>query len=244
MTTVPVVASSSVIPAGTAPQAGTPGGTATITYASGVQVGDVLLLAAVNGVPDANSTPPGWVSLKTGTSPPSSSDTTANVYWKVAALADTTATTVAVTHTAGGTADVPIGAMVRIDSASVAQPTKTQVSIGSASSTSGPTITALSPAPIATDLVVRFYFVSTNSAAAYTAMASPTGWTLLQKQFTNHSSDFNCGIVVAALLAGTGAPTMTCAPTSGWVVIDVAVPGATPTVGRSYNQSVPRAAYH
>jgi hypothetical protein len=250
MVNVPVVASSSIVPTGTAPQSGTAGTTLTMTYPSGVQVGDVLLMGVANGAPNTNnlstdtgSTSPGWTLLKNGIG---GGDTAAAVYWKAALTADTTATTVLITHTLSSPTDVPVGSIVRLNSvATSSQIHSSQVSVG-ASSTTGLTITALSPAPSATDLVVRFYFISTNSPATITAMSSPSGWTLLQKQFTNKASDYNCGIAVAALQAGTGQPSMTCAPTSGWVAIDVAVVGATPVVSgdRQYSVSMRRASVY
>jgi len=235
LTQVPVVASSAVTPSGTAPQAGTPGTSISVAYPTGVQVGDVLLLAAANGAPNTNSTPSSWTSLQAGTS---SADTTANVYWKVAVTADTSASTVAITHTAAGTPDVPVGAMVRLNTtASSSQIHSSQVSTGGSAATTSPTLTALSPAPSATDLVVRFYFCSVNNASTYSAITSPGGtWALLQKQFTNTGSDFNCGIVVASKTAGTDNQTLTATAsgsnTSGWVVIDVAVVGAPDPVSR------------
>jgi hypothetical protein len=95
-------------------------------------------------------------------------------------------------------------------------------------------------------MVVRMYGYAQDSSGTGSAMSSPAGWTSRANLFTNVSGAFQCAIVVAELINGTGNVNITASSTGGWMVADAAI-AISPFSVRSpvrVNQAVKRAAYY
>ena len=93
-------------------------------------------------------------------------------------------------------------------------------------------------------MVIRMYGWAQDSSGAGSALPNPTGWTSRANLFTNVSGAFQCGLVVAELLAGTTDSNITAA-SGGWFVGDAAIPAAPvalPPSSLVVSQAVQRAA--
>lgn len=223
-------------------------------YPSGIVAGDALILCAVNNNPNGGSgasgtsfsLPTGWTVMES--QPGIITDTSAYLYEKTAVG---TESGTSITLRPSATALVA-AAILRYTGANPGTPfgdTVSAITSGSSTTTS-PAKGTLSPAPGATDMVVRMYGWALDSSGAGAAATVPTsagtaGWSTRLNNFTNVGSSFNCGLVVLDKVNGTDNVTVT-AVSSGWMVGDAAIKAAPTSSARptNINQAVKRAAYY
>jgi len=195
-------------------------------YPSGIQLGDVLVLAAVNNNPGGGTattftTPTGWT-LKQS-SPGLLTDVSTYLFTKIAAGTESGTN---ITLTASASALIAAGLLRYSSNDKVTPLGSTSKAVSSAASTSSPAAATLSPAPGADDMVVRMYGWAQDSSATGVASTIPTGtgWTTRLNNFTN-TGTFQCGCVVLDKAAGTGTVTVTNV-SSAWMVSDVDIHAA------------------
>lgn len=192
-----------------------------VPYPSGITAGEALILCAANSSPDAWTTPSGWTSVESNSNV--LTDLSVAVYTKVATGAETG--TLTVTHSAA----VPIaGCIVRYPGVSASPFGDTANAISSVDTgTTSPTNGVLSPAPGASDMVVRFYTWAMRGSSTGATLTNPGGtWSTRLNLMTNASGTFNVGIVVADKIAGTDNQTVTSNVAGAFMVVDVALVAA------------------
>jgi hypothetical protein len=189
-----------------------------VPYPSGIVTGQPLILAAMNTSPVAWNTPSGWLLKESNASV--NADLSFYVFTKIADGTESGSLTVSHTGSA-----VNAGAIVRYSGCDAVSPFGDTASNVSGSATTGPSPApgTLSPAPGTSDMVVRFWGTAQNSGATGGSMTNPGGtWNTRLNLYTNvGSSAFNGGIVIADKINGTDSQTITCSPSSGWMVVDV-----------------------
>lgn len=225
--------------------------TATWAYPSGIAAGDALILAAANNNPNGGSggsgttftTPSGWTAQESA--PGINTDGSGYLFTKTAAGTES-GTNLSLTMSSSGLIAAYI---LHYTGNNTTSPFGGKSLATSASAQNGsPTHGTVSPAPGASDLVVRMYAFGQDSASTGETLSSPGGsWVTRGKSITNVSSAFQCGICVADELDGLDNQTVTVTSghSAGWIVAEIviAVAPAAAAASRLYSQAVARAAF-
>lgn len=204
------------------------GSTIACPYPSGIAAGDALILCAVNSNPDSWNTPAGWTSKEANANV--LTDMSCSVFTTVATGSESG--TLSVVHAA----NTPVAVCITRHTGVAASPfgdtasSVSTVDTGTASPTNG----ALSPAPGATDMVVRFYAYAQRASSTGGTLSNPGGtWTTRLNLMSNLGS-FNCGIVVADKIAGTDDQTVNSNTAGAFMVVDVDLVAAASSVAPPY----------
>lgn len=206
--------------------------TLAVPYPASIVTNNVLLLAMCNSNPASYVTPAGFAVVK------SSNGGLAGLgslylFSKLAAGTETGSLTV----TAGNACE-SAGAFVQYGNVAVSPFGASVITVGGSSLTTSPAaLTALSPAPAATSMVVRCYGWAQNTSSTGTTITNPGGTWVTRKNFASSvSGEFNAGIVFAEKVNGLDNQVITASNSGGWGVIDVEIKtgagGAAGPIGR------------
>jgi hypothetical protein len=188
-----------------------------VPYPASIAAGNVLLLAMCNSNPTSYTTPTGFAVVK------SSNGGLAGLgslylFSKVAVGSETGSLTVT-----AGNANESAGAFVQYNNVAASPFGASVITVGGSSLTTSPSsLTALSPAPAVTSLVVRCYGWAQNTSSTGTTITNPGGTWVTRKNFASSvSGEFNAGIVFADKTDGLDNQVITASNSGGWGVVDI-----------------------
>jgi hypothetical protein len=195
-----------------------PATTLAVPFPTGIIAGQVLLLAMCNSNPATYSTPTGFALVKNNSG--IAGFGSLYLFSKIAVGSETGNLTVT-----AGNSNESAGAFVQYSNVAVSPFGASVISVGSSSSTTSPaSLTALSPAPAATSMVVRCYGWCQNTSSTGTTITNPGGTWVTRKNFASSvSGQFNAGIVFAEKVNGLDNQVITASNSGAWGVIDIEI---------------------
>jgi hypothetical protein len=192
--------------------------TLAVPFPTGIIAGQVLLLAMCNSNPASYTTPAGFAVVKSSNGGLGGLGSL-YLFSKIAVGSETGNLTV----TAGNSCE-SAGAFVQYSNTAVSPFGSSVLTTKSSATTSPAALTALSPAPAATSLVVRCYGWAQNTSSTGTTITNPGGTWVTRKNFASSvSGQFNAGIVFAEKVNGLDTQVITASNAGAWGVIDVEI---------------------
>lgn len=221
-------------------------GPITVAYPSGILPGDALVLCIINTNPTTQATPTGWSASvqNSGTVPPGIGGNLASYVWEKTAVGTESGNV----SSALGSGSTGIATMLRYTNLKATGPFGTSISTNSGASTFTTASTpagTLAPAPLTTDIVVRFYTFAQQTANTTITVTNPGGAWVTRGAFKTAAAStiFQNALVVADKVYGKDDQTVNTNTSGSWLVVDLNISAGLASHNYSLNQAMSRAAF-